>query len=63
MILTSLQTKIRSRRAKRAAADPTRSLTVASQMALICPSGVDVWMQREMAALIDSAHAVVRDSD
>jgi hypothetical protein len=25
-----------------------QTLSVASQMALLCPSGIDVWMQREL---------------
>jgi hypothetical protein len=27
-----------------------QTLSAASQMALLCPSGMDVWMQRELAA-------------
>jgi len=26
-----------------------QTLSVASQMALLCPSGIDVWAQRELA--------------
>lgn len=27
-----------------------QTLSVASQMAMLCPSGMDVWMQRELTA-------------
>lgn len=29
------------------------TLSVASQMALLCPTGMDVWMQRELTAGIE----------
>ena len=29
------------------------TLSVASQMALLCPSGMDVWMQRELSGCSD----------
>lgn len=28
-----------------------QTLSVASQMALLCPSGMDIWMQRELSGL------------
>ncbi len=31
----------------------SQTLSVASQMALLCPSGMDVWMQRELAGCFD----------
>ena len=30
-----------------------QTLAVASQMALLCPSGMDVWMQRELTGCTD----------
>lgn len=30
-----------------------QTLAVASQMALLCPSGMDVWMQRELTGCSD----------
>ena len=41
------------RRTKRAGLELGRALSVASQMALLCPSGMDVWMQRELAACFE----------
>jgi hypothetical protein len=37
------------RRTKRAGVEMAQTLSVASQMALLCPSGIDVWAQRELA--------------
>lgn len=37
------------RRARRAGEELAQTLSVASQMALLCPAGMDVWMQRELA--------------
>ncbi len=37
------------RRTKRAGVEMAQTLSVASQMALLCPSGMDVWAQRELA--------------
>lgn len=31
----------------------SQTLSVASQMALLCPSGMDVWMQRELAGCFE----------
>jgi hypothetical protein len=41
------------RRAKRAGVEMAQTLSVASQMALLCPSGMDVWMQRELTGCSD----------
>ena len=41
------------RRAKRAGLDAAQALSVAAQMALLCPSGLDVWMQRELSGCTD----------
>jgi hypothetical protein len=46
----ALKDKMRRRRGQRAAMDVAQTLSVAAQMALLCPSGIDVWMQRELAA-------------
>jgi hypothetical protein len=45
----ALKDKMKRRRGKRAAMDVAQTLSVAAQMALLCPSGIDVWMQRELA--------------
>jgi hypothetical protein len=37
------------RRTRRAGVEMAQTLSVASQMALLCPSGMDVWAQRELA--------------
>lgn len=42
-----------ARRAKRAGFELAQALSVASQMALLCPSGIDVWMQRELTGCTD----------
>jgi hypothetical protein len=41
------------RRAKRAGFELAQTLSVASQMALLCPSGMDIWMQRELIGCSD----------
>ncbi len=41
------------RRAKRAGLELGKTLSIASQMALLCPSGMDVWMQRELAGCFE----------
>jgi hypothetical protein len=41
------------RRAKRAGSELAQTLSVASQMALLCPSGMDIWMQRELTGYTD----------
>jgi hypothetical protein len=46
----ALKDKMKRRRGQRAAMDVAQTLSVAAQMALLCPSGIDVWMQRELAA-------------
>lgn len=38
---------------KRAGVVAAQTLAVASQMALLCPSGMDVWMQRELTGCTD----------
>jgi hypothetical protein len=44
-----LQGKKTGRRVRRVGMEMGRTLSVASQMALLCPSGMDVWMQRELS--------------
>jgi hypothetical protein len=39
-----------------------QTLAVASQMALLCPSGMDVWMKRELTGSTDSNHFDSRGS-
>jgi hypothetical protein len=41
------------RRVKRAGSELAQTLSVASQMALLCPSGMDIWMQRELTGCSD----------
>jgi hypothetical protein len=45
----ALKNRINRRRVKRASIEAAQTLSVVSQMALLCPSGMDVWMQRELA--------------
>ena len=45
--------KGKGRRARRAGLDVAQTLAVAAQMALLCPSGIDVWMQRELTGCTD----------
>jgi hypothetical protein len=45
----ALKDRIKRRHGKRAAMDAAQTLSVAAQMALLCPAGIDVWMQRELA--------------
>jgi len=40
-------------RRNRVGYEMAQTLTVASQMALLCPSGMDVWMQRELTGCTD----------
>lgn len=40
-------------RRKRVGCEMALTLAVASQMALLCPSGMDVWMQRELSGCTD----------
>jgi hypothetical protein len=42
-----------ARLAKRAGFELAQTLSVASQMALLCPSGMDVWMKRELTGCTD----------
>lgn len=43
-----------TRRVRRAGFEAAQTLSIASQMALLCPSGMDVWMQRELAAGLEA---------
>lgn len=45
-----LRNRTNGRRVRRAGLEAAQTLSVASQMALLCPSGMDIWMQRELAA-------------
>lgn len=49
----NLRSKKRNRRAARAGVEMAQTLSVASQMALLCPAGMDVWMQHELAAGVE----------
>ena len=40
-------------RRRRAGFELAQTLAVASQMALLCPSGMDIWMQRELTGCSD----------
>lgn len=42
-----------SRRARRVGFELAQTLSIAAQMALLCPSGMDVWMQRELTGCTD----------
>lgn len=42
------QQKKTGQRARRLGIEMGRTLSIASQMALLCPSGMDIWMQREL---------------
>lgn len=39
---------------RRAGFEAAQTLSVASQIALLCPSGMDVWMQRELSGSADA---------
>jgi len=43
----------RGRRVKRAGVKAAQTLSVASQMALLCPSGMDTWMRHELASCFE----------
>lgn len=43
-------TRKNDRRTGRVAREMAQTLSVASQMALLCPTGMDVWMRRELTA-------------
>lgn len=49
----NLFSKKSGRRAKRAGAEIAQTLSIASQMALLCPSGMDAWMRHELAAGVE----------
>ena len=38
---------------RRVGCELAQTLAVASQMALLCPSGMDIWMQRELTGCSD----------
>jgi len=38
-------------------------LSIASQMALLCPSGVDEWVRRELVGDVEAPHSVARYRD
>jgi hypothetical protein len=40
-------------RRRRVGCEMVQTLAVASQMALLCPSGIDVWMQRELTGRVE----------
>ncbi len=40
-------------RRRRVGCELAQTLAVASQMALLCPSGMDIWMQRELTGCSD----------
>ena len=48
-----LAEKCRRPRRRRVGYETAQTLAVASQMALLCPSGMDVWMQRELTGCSD----------
>lgn len=45
--------KTKRRPAQRAGVELAQTMSVASQMAMLCPSGMDVWMQRELGGCCD----------
>lgn len=45
--------KSKRRRSQRAGVELAQTMSVASQMALLCPTGMDVWMQRELGGCCD----------
>ena len=49
----SLRKKMNGPRVKRTGVEATQALAVASQMALLCPSGMDGWAQRELAGCFE----------
>jgi hypothetical protein len=49
----TLRNRRNGRRMKRAGVEVAQTLSVASQMALLCPCGMDVWMQRELTGCSD----------
>jgi hypothetical protein len=49
----ALRKRRKGRRSKAAGMEMARTLSVAAQMALLCPSGMDVWMQRELSGCSD----------
>lgn len=49
----ALNSRSNGRRARRAGLDTAQTLAIAAQMALLCPSGMDVWMQRELSGCTD----------
>jgi hypothetical protein len=51
----TFQSKANRRRAKRAGIELGQTLAAVSQMALLCPSGLDAWVQRELTAGFEPA--------
>ena len=49
----ALKNRKNGRRAKHVGAGAVQTLSVAAQMAMLCPSGMDVWMQRELAGCFE----------
>lgn len=49
----NLLSRRNGRRAKHAGYEIAQTLSVASQMALLCPSGMDAWMRHELAAGVE----------
>ncbi len=49
----ALKNAKRTRQTKRVATEVSQTLSVAAQMAMLCPSGMDVWMQRELAGCFE----------
>ena len=49
----NLLSKTNGRRAKRAGYDMAQTLSVASQVGLLCPFGMDAWMRHELAAGVE----------
>lgn len=45
--------KPKPRPRRRAAEQVAQAFAIASQMALLCPSGIEVWMQRELTGCSD----------
>jgi hypothetical protein len=49
----NLLSRRKGRRVERAGAEMAQTLSVASRMALFCPSGIDAWMRHELAAGVE----------
>jgi hypothetical protein len=53
MNLSRIRLRRNAPRARRVGTELAQTLAVASQMALLSPSGMDVWMQRELSGCTD----------